>query len=81
MKKTEKTILEWLEELPDGYRERALKNYYDLNYYDGSPINELADAVMWGFYWEDSREMESFWYAVYYWALGLGELPPLPKEK
>ena len=42
----EKTIREWLEELPDGYRERALKNY-DPEFCDtGIPIIDLADAVI-----------------------------------
>lgn len=74
----EETILEWLKELPDGYRERALKNY-DPNYHDGSPINDLADAVVWGFCWEDSPEKNEFWLAVWWWALGRGDLPSLPE--
>lgn len=74
----EKTIREWLEELPDGYRERALKNY-DPNYHDGSPINDLAGAIAWAFCWGDSPERHEFWCAVYDWANG--ELPPLPEEK
>jgi len=74
----EKTIVEWLETLPDGYRERALKNY-DPEYCDtGVNIIDLAGAVMWGFSWEDSPEKQVFWDAVYEWARC--GLPPLPEE-
>lgn len=73
----EKTILEWLQELPDGYRERALRNYGPEFCDTGINIIDLADAVMWGFSWEESPEKESFWDAVWGWALGCGELPPL----
>src|SRR5690625_3421781 len=75
----EKTIREWLEELPDGYRELALKNY-DPEYCDtGVNIIDLAGAVMWGFSWEDTPEGQVFWDAVWGWAIGKGGLPPLPE--
>src|SRR5690554_5900851 len=74
----EKTIVEWLEELPDGYRELALKNY-DPEYCDtGVNIIDLADALVWGFSWEDTPEGQVFWDAVYEWARC--GLPPLPEE-
>jgi|SRR5690625_289687 len=73
----EKTILEWLEELPDGYRELALKNY-DPEFCDtGINIFDLADAVMWGFSWSASPEGFEFWKAVFVWGWTQGELPPL----
>src|SRR5690554_5115380 len=76
----EKTILEWLEELPDGYRELALRSY-DPEFCDtGVNIIDLADALVWGFSWEDTPEGQVFWDAVWGWAIGKGELPPLPKE-
>lgn len=77
----QKTIREWLEELPDGYRELALKNY-DPNC-DGGwlPENDLADAIVVSFHWEDTPEKRGFWMAVWWWALGNGELPQLPEDK
>ena len=78
MKKTEKTIREWLETLPDGYRERALKNY-DPKFSDDEG---LAGAIAIAFIWDETPDCEGyeFWNAVYEWALGEGELPPLPQE-
>jgi len=72
----EKTIREWLEELPDGYRELALKNH------DGLIVSNLSTAIMEAFHWRRTPEGEGyeFWEAVHVWAQGAGELPPLPKE-
>ena len=74
----EKTIREWLEELPDGYRERALKNY-DTSYHDGYTVNCLSGAILETCHWKNSTEGFDFWNAVYMWAQGKGELPPLPE--
>ena len=75
----EKTIKEWLETLPDGYRERALKNH-DPKTYDGTQINSLSDAIRRAFLWGGSPEGHGFWSDVWWWTLGLGELPKLPEE-
>ena len=75
MKKNEKTIEEWLETLPGGYRERALKNYY------GLPVSHLSTAILEAFTWRDTPEGYEFWSAVDDWAFGEGELPPLPEEE
>src|SRR5690625_1832654 len=75
----EKTILEWLEELPDGYRELALKNYGPEFCDTAVNIIDLSHAVMWGFSWEDTPEGQVFWDAVWGCAIGKGELPPLPE--
>src|SRR5690554_1279010 len=58
----EKEIREWLEELPDGYRERALKNYY------GLPARSLPYAILNAFTWRDTPEKHKFWNAVADWA-------------
>src|SRR5690625_2569316 len=72
----EKTALEWLEDLPDGYRERALENYDYM--YDGIyPIGGLSDAILDSFHWRSTPEGHKFWKTVYEWALGYVELPPL----
>jgi len=76
----EKTIREWLEELPDGYRERAIKNY-DPDHDDSYIINSLWSAIVITFVWRDTPEGYDFWNAVYIWAQGKGELPPLPEEE
>jgi len=76
----EKTILEWLEVLPDGYRERALRNF-DPNFHNGSPINDTSDAIVEAFSWENTPEGLDFWNDVCTWADGYGELPPLPEEE
>lgn len=79
MNKT-KTIRGWLQELPDGYRERALRNY-DPNYHDGSSVNSLSYAISVAFDWEDAPEGYDFWSAVEYWATPTANLPPLPEEE
>jgi len=80
MKKTEKTIKEWLETLPDGYRGLAIK-YYDPNYHDELPLSNLSDAILETCHWRSTPEGFEFWNAVYEWARGRGELPPLPEEE
>jgi len=76
----EKTALEWLEALPDGYRELALK-YYDPDHDDSYIINSLWSAIVITFVWRDTPEGIEFWQAVVNWAEGKGELPPLPEEE
>lgn len=77
----EKTIKEWLEELPDGYRELALK-YYDPNYDTGFfPESDLDHAIAEAFDWRSTPEGFGFWFDVHNWAHGFGELPPLPEEE
>jgi len=72
----EKEIREWLEELPDGYRELAIKNCD----YGGLLVDKLSDAILDAFLWGGSPEGFEFWNDVWWWALGIVELPPLPKE-
>src|SRR5690625_40881 len=72
----EKTALELLEELPDGYRELAIKNCD----YGGLLVDKLSDAILDAFLWGGSPEGFEFWKTVYEWALGYVELPPLPEE-
>ena len=76
----EKTIREWLEELPDGYRERALENY-DHMYDSVYPIDGLSDAILDAFLWGGSPEGFEFWNDVIDWSIGEGNLPPLPEEE
>lgn len=73
----EKTIREWLETLPDGYRERALRNLkaYSVNALEGSLYWALSGA----FQWIRSPERYDFWRDVQLWTIGKGELPPLPE--
>jgi len=77
----ERSILEWLEALPDGYRERALRNF-DPSYYNAeySSIGGLSDSILEAFYWGGSPEGHEFWEAVYGWAYEDSELPQLPEE-
>ena len=81
--RTMKTVKEWLEELPDGYMERALKNL-DPDLY-GTYAGSMTNAISWGFRWDKSPEGIEFWAAVYdYYSLiplSLPFLPPLPTEK
>lgn len=69
-----KTVREWLETLPDGYRERALKNMRS-----EVPLlrrRSLRAALIKSFDWQLSPEGHAFWRSV-----ADGELPPLPVER
>lgn len=72
-----KTIEQWLNELPDGYRERALRNTpkHRLSLED----DFLPEALNKAFSWADSQEGRDFWYKVYE-HYDTTPLPPLPKE-
>ena len=59
-----KTIKEWLEELPDGYRERAL-SYTNEDILDVSYIDSIVDALNAAFTWGNTREGHKFWLEVY----------------
>lgn len=75
--KEKKTVLEWLEELPDGYRERAIKNCDCLH----GLASNLTDALIWAFSWPRSPEGEDFWMEVSHAARSGGTYPPLPEKE
>ncbi len=66
--KTEKTIREWLNELPEPYRTQALANENNDIKIEGT-FNDLVDkqseAVLWGFEWGVSPEGDNYWNAVH----------------
>lgn len=72
-----KTIEQWLNELPDGYRELALGNMDDeiKNNFELS----MQDAIAIAFAWGDTDEGEGFWFNVYR-HYDKKPLPPLPKN-
>jgi hypothetical protein len=68
------TILGWLERLPDGYRERAIRQCDKPN----EPCNSILNAVYGFAFWNDTNEDDSFWNEVTnHYDLGT-PLPPLP---
>lgn len=88
----EKTVLEYLQELPDGYRERAIANtkgqaLADFN--DGGMVERLfamqkkslKQTVAESFIWFLSPEGDDFWRAVFMWADSGEPLPLLPTEE
>jgi hypothetical protein len=72
------TIEGWLKTLPDGYRERALKNCDPDVRYNRS--RSVEHALRGAFIWSQSPEGLDFWVAVKNHLLGRGDLPPLPAE-
>ena len=71
-----KTIKEWLSELPDGYRERALVNTDE----DAMENKEesMDNAIAAAFFWNSSHEGHKFWSDVLaHYSLDY-PLPPLP---
>lgn len=88
----EKTVLEYLQDLPDGYRERAIANtkkqaldfFKDPDRVDrlfASPGKSLKNAIVESFIWFLSPEEDDFWRAVFNWANSGEPLPPLPTEE
>lgn len=58
-----KTIEEWLEELPDGYRQLALNNCRKSSLQ--KKVESIEMSIDRGFVWEDSFEGWDFWDKVY----------------
>jgi len=68
--------IEWLNELPDGYRERAMKNMEE----EMGDILEpdMAEALGGAFVWKRTNEGHIFWAKVRdHYEIGT-PLPPLP---
>ena len=74
-----KTRIEWLNDLPDGYRERAVANCKEWT--DGKPTDvylSIQEAIQGMCNWFETPEKEEFWRDVYFhYAYGT-PLPPLP---
>lgn len=69
-----KTIRERLQELPPGYRERALANY---QHKTDPQAHDMCDAINSAFRWASTPEGQTFWEEVYDHYSDLGS--PLPK--
>lgn len=61
--KTEKTIKEWLNELPEPYRSQAMK--YEGSHWD-KELPSLKDALGSSFTWADKKEGLEYWLNLYY---------------
>jgi hypothetical protein len=73
-----KTVKEWLMELPDGYRERALKNTPKGMLDAKRPT--MSEAIHGAFIWLSTRENYDFWSAVHDHYAYDTPLPPLPQS-
>jgi len=71
-----KTIKDWFNELPEGYRERAIKNTSEP---DSRWIRKgMSIALECAFLWDETPEGQTFWSDVYdHYEIGT-PLPPLP---
>ena len=70
-----KTVKEWLQELPDGYRERALAQCLNCDVL----VESLDGAIARMISWEHTMEGEDFWADVYWVIRNEGDLIRLPK--
>lgn len=75
-----KTIREWLETLPDGIRERAIKNAWHEEWNTlGECAYSLSQALGNAFIWDDTEEKDAFWRDVHSKAMGHRDnWPPIP---
>jgi hypothetical protein len=72
-----KTVVEYLMELPKGYRERALEQY-DPEFEPTAEPTSIQDAIASFADWTKTNEKDEFWLDVYdYYDQGT-PLPPLP---
>lgn len=82
----QKTFEEWLELLPDGYRERAIANIDENRRYNEDFSKSIKVALLYSFNWDDSKEGREFWQKVYDSidhddTINYLLLPPLPDKK
>ena len=76
-----KKISEWLNDLPDGYRELALANFKEQGKKDKT-LNSIDTSLREFSDWHKTKEGNDFWYDVMSFYIGTeDELPPLPKPK
>jgi len=73
-----KSILEYLQELPDGYREKAIKNH-ELYPFNHTKVTSLNQALCFGFDWSATSEGYEFWLECSVAALGAC-YPTLPED-
>lgn len=73
-----KTIKQWYDELPNGYRELALRNLNSIRMPFASHVGRMSTAILNGFLWRESPEGEKFWTAVCLHYSSGRTLPPLP---
>ena len=57
-----KTILQWLEGLPNPYNNQAIWNATNhapnaLN----EKVDSMSDALLWAFEWDETKEGEDYW--------------------
>lgn len=72
-----KTIREWLEELPDDYSERAIRNTKERRL--GQREGSLPRALKSAFNWYATDEKVGFWVGVYAKVMGYrDDWPPIP---
>ena len=63
--KNEKTVLEWLEMLPEPYRSQAIENTKkDEPHSCHEPRDTLSDAIGAAFCWEDTVEGDLYWHKI-----------------
>lgn len=81
LKRKGKKISEWLQELPDGYRELALANY-DEKYSSTQVVKDLKTAIDKFCEWDKTPQGCEFWINVSEYLYGeSNSLPPLPNPK
>ena len=79
MRTKTKTIEEWLEQLPEGYRELAIDQANDPD----ARVASLGSAIVnFTEEWYETEEGAEFWDLVHEWAIGREDtLPPLPDDE
>lgn len=77
--KKDKTVIEWLEELPEEYRERAINQSVKRS--ATATSSSLEKALLEFSIWEETKEGHPFWQNVLMHYLLGRDLPKLPDDK
>ena len=70
---SQRLISEWYQDLPRGYRARAIRNMSN-----DVLVGTMQEAIILGMQWRDTPEKESFWHLVHNFYLGRNSLPAVP---
>ena len=64
---TEKTILQWYQELPAETKNKAIDNFNQspLSHHRNYKYPSLKEALKCGFVWQDTKEGFKFWESVF----------------
>jgi hypothetical protein len=59
-----KTVFEWMQEIPEPHRAKAIKNISNGVFIRGTKVSSITAAIKTAFWWAKSPEGHYYWKAV-----------------